>query len=204
MVSPLMLLYAVLRTAIQVALCFLAADVLVGFVHWFEDCYGSPDWPLIGATVIAPNLLHHAQPRAFLANSWWQSADLQVIAGLAVLVGAWFLGWANAELALVVVLSVNANEFHRWAHRTRAENGRVISLIEDWKLLQGRAHHGRHHGGLRNSHYCAITCWVDQVLESLRVWRALEWSVESVTGVSPRLDPAVAARVGKAGRLAAG
>jgi ubiquitin-conjugating enzyme E2 variant len=188
MVSPLVLLMTVLRIALRVALCFLIADLVVGLVHWAEDSYGSPEWPLIGAAIIAPNLLHHAKPRAFLENSWWRSADLQVIVGAVVLALAWLCGWFSADLLLVLVLAVNANEFHRWAHRTKPENGRLITWLQRWKLIQDRAHHGRHHGGRRDSAYCAITAWVDPILDRIRFWRALEWLVWRSTGVRPRAD----------------
>jgi ubiquitin-conjugating enzyme E2 variant len=184
------LLVTVLRIAWRVALCFLIADLIVGLVHWAEDCYGSPDWPLVGAAIIAPNLLHHAKPRAFLKNTWWQSADLQVIAGGVVVALAALGGWFSAELLLVVVLAVNANEFHRWAHRTRTENSRLVTFLQDWKLIQGARHHGRHHGGDRNRSYCSITCWVDRALDAVRFWRALEWLVWRVTGVHPRAEVA--------------
>jgi ubiquitin-conjugating enzyme E2 variant len=186
---------AALWVTLKVLLCVAIADLLVGLVHWLEDSYGSETWPLIGATVIAPNLLHHAKPRAFLANTYWQIINYQAIAGIAVLAAAWALGCCPPELVLVIVLAVNANEFHRWAHRTRAENGRLISFLQDCKLIQSRAHHGRHHGGLRNTHYCAITPWVDHALDRLRVWRALETAIQTLTGATPRLDPAVAARL---------
>ncbi|MBA3845802.1 MAG: hypothetical protein H0X45_04035 [Planctomycetes bacterium] len=194
MTLPFTLLLIVLRIAWRVALCFLIADLIVGLVHWLEDSYGSPTWPIIGAAIIAPNLLHHAQPRAFLAKTWWQGADLQAIAGGAVLGIASLCGWFSLELLLIVVLAVNANEFHRWAHRTRAENGRLISFLQDWKLIQSRAHHGRHHGGQRDSHYCAITSWVDPLLERIGLWRALESFILALSGVRRRIDPAVAAR----------
>lgn len=198
-VSLSITLIACLRILVRVALCFFIADCLVGLVHWFEDSYGSPTWPLIGALVIAPNLLHHAQPRAFLAKSWWGSADIQVVLGGLVLAVARLCGWFSWELALVVTLAVNANEIHKWAHRTRAENGRLISFLQDWKLIQGRAHHGRHHGGDRNTTYCAITAWVDPLLDRSGFWRGLERLIALVTGATPRLDPAVAARRARAG-----
>jgi plasmanylethanolamine desaturase len=192
------LLLASLRIVLRVAICFFIADLLVGIVHWLEDSYGSPTWPIIGSLVIAPNLLHHAQPRAFLSNSWWASANFQVILAAVVGGAAALLGWLSPELLLVLVLAANANEFHRWAHRTRTENGRMISFLQDAKLLQSRAHHGRHHGGKRNSHYCSITSWVDPVLERIGWWRGLERMIALVTGVVPRIDPAVAARLAKA------
>jgi hypothetical protein len=196
--TPTAVLIALVKTAITVALCFAAADLLVGAVHWAEDSYGQEHWPVVGPLVIAPNLLHHAEPRALLANSWWTSANLQVVAGGAVLGGALLLGWFSWPLALVIVLAVNGNEVHKWAHRTRAENGRLITWLQDLKLIQGRAHHGRHHGGDRNTHYCALTCWMDRGLEALRFWRGLEWLIAKATGTVPRIDPAVLARRARA------
>ncbi|MBA3686443.1 MAG: hypothetical protein H0W72_14575 [Planctomycetes bacterium] len=196
--SPLILSLAVLRIIWRVTLCFLIADLIVGLVHWLEDGYGSPDWPLIGAAVIAPNLLHHAQPRAFLAKSWWRSADLQVVAGALILGTAALVGWFSAELLLIVVLVVNANEIHKWAHRTRTENGRLITFLQEWKLIQGRAHHGRHHGGERNSHYCSVTAWVNPLVERVGLWRGLERLITRLTGTLPRIDPAVLARRARA------
>lgn len=193
----MVLLYAALRAIVTIAICFLIADLLVAVVHWAEDCYGDASWPIIGAAIIAPNLLHHAKPRAFLANSWWQSANLQVGIGVVVLGGAALLGWFSLELLLIVVLAANANEFHRWAHRTRAENGRFISFLQDCRLVQTRAHHGRHHGGRRDSHYAAITCWADRCFEAIGLWRGLERIVLMLTGVAPRIDPAVAARAAR-------
>ncbi len=146
---------------------------------------------MIGAAVIAPNVLHHAKPRAFLENSWWKASDWQVIAGGMLLAVAWIGGWFCLELLLVVVLAVNANEIHRWAHRTRDENGRLISFLQSCRLIQSRAHHGRHHGGKRNTAYCAITAWVDPMFDAVRLWRGLEWLVWRMTGAVPRLDPGV-------------
>jgi len=194
-----LLSYAALRTALWVAvkiiLCFAAADLLVGLVHWLEDSYGSPAWPVIGAAIIAPNLLHHDKPRAFLANSYGKLIDIQAAVALALIAVTAWCGVCSAELVLVVFLAVNGNVFHAWAHRSRSENGRLISFLHDWKLLQNRAHHGRHHGGKRNTHYCAITAWMNPVLDRLGFFRALETVIKAVTGVAPRIDPAVAARM---------
>ena len=42
-------------------------------------------------------------------------------------------------------------------------HGRVISLLQDCRLVQSRAHHGRHHGGDRNTHFCTVTPWLNPV-----------------------------------------
>jgi hypothetical protein len=61
-----------------VILIICLADLTCGLAHWFEDNYGHEDWPVIRSAIIAPNRLHHDKPRAFLENSWWESAWVQV------------------------------------------------------------------------------------------------------------------------------
>ncbi len=183
-----------LRYLMLITLCVLLADFISGFVHWLEDGYGQPSWPLIGQTIIEPNLLHHREPRAMVANTWWQSADLQFIGGTVALSLAALCGWLSWELTLLVALTVNTNEVHKWAHRTKRENGRFITWMQAAHVVQSRAHHGRHHGGNRNTHFCALTPWLNPLLERVRFWRGLEALIRVTTGVSPRLDPVVTAR----------
>lgn len=197
---PSLLIAAVfiLRWTVRILIVIFLADLLVGFVHWLEDSYGQVDWPLIGKSVIEPNLLHHDQPRAFLVNSWWQSADLQIVLSVILVAVCSLIGWLSWELVAVLALAANGNEVHKWAHRTREENGRLITWLQDHHVIQSRRHHGAHHGGDRNSHYCTLTPWVNPVLERLRFWRGLEALVRAVTGASPRIDPAVLRRRAKA------
>ena len=182
------------RWILRIAVIVFIADLMVGFVHWLEDNYGQEHWPLIGATVIAPNLLHHAKPRAFLKNNWWQSADLQMMAACSFAIVAAYFGFLTWELILFLFLVVNGNEVHKWAHRSRKENGKIISFLQDKHIVQSRAQHGKHHGHDRNTHYCAITEWVNPILEKIKFWRGLEWMIKKITGVSPRVDPVVLAR----------
>jgi len=192
--TPTAVVMTVIKVFLWLAVCFAMADLVVGVVHWAEDSYGQEHWPVIGAMVITPNLLHHAKSRARLANSWWQSADIQVYIGGALLAGAAWSGWLSWQLVVVTVLAVNGNEVHKWAHRTRAENGKLITWLQEHYLIQGRAHHGLHHGGNRNTHYCTLTCWMNRILEKIRFWRSLERCITAITGVVPRIDPAVLAR----------
>lgn len=182
------------RWILRLFLIVVIADLIVGFVHWLEDRYGKETWPLIGPAIIAPNLLHHAQPRAFLVNSWWRSADLQLLAAALICAVAYGLGVLRWELVAILVLVVNANEVHKWTHRTKAENGWFITWLQDWRLIQGRKQHARHHGGNRDSHYCTLTEFVNPALERIRFWRVLEWIITRFTGVEPRIDPVVLAR----------
>ena len=124
------------RWILRIAVVVFLADLTVGFVHWLEDNYGQEQWPLVGASVIAPNLLHHAKPRAFLKNNWWQSADYQMIAATIFAGVAAYVGFLNWELILFLFLAVNGNEVHKWAHRSRKENGQIITFLQDKHMVQ--------------------------------------------------------------------
>ena len=167
------------------------ADLICGFVHWFEDNYGNEDWPFIGDSIIAPNRLHHSKPRAFTANNWWQSASVQVLASATVIATSLWGGWFSWGLVLLVALATNGNEIHKCSHRSRAENGPVISWLQNCGIVQSRRHHANHHRGQRNTHFCSITNWVNPVLDKTRFWRGLEFCIFKCTGVVPRVDPDV-------------
>lgn len=167
------------------------ADFLAGLIHWIEDAYFTEDTPVIGPRVIRPNIVHHHVPRYFTKLSWWESSKELVVAGLLVLgLAAWFhaLTW---QLWLFVIISANGNQVHKWAHRTRAENGRVISWLQDWRILQTPRQHGLHHSDPKNTYYCPITNFVNPILEKISFWDRLEKIIERLTGVTHRKDTAV-------------
>lgn len=175
--------------AIYYALCIIfviaAADLTCGLVHWLEDNYGQEDWPVVGASVIAPNRLHHTQPRAFVRNSWWQSAHLQIKASTAIALAAHWAGWLGWELIFFLTLAASGNEIHKYAHRSRAENGRLISWLQDYGVIQDRFHHAQHHRGRRNTHYCTITNWLNPIVDKTGCWRFMEYGIKKCTGVMP-------------------
>ena len=177
---------ALLIILAEILLCVLIADFLSGLFHWAEDSYGKPEWPIIGKSIIAPNLLHHDQPRAMLVNSWYRSADVQILMALWSSLVLLITGLLTWWVVLVLAVVVNANELHKWAHRTKAENGRFITWLQDHGLIQSRAHHGRHHGGARNSHYCTVTPWLNPLLDRGGFWRGIESGIRRCTGVGPR------------------
>src|ERR1700756_2310605 len=105
----------------------LAAELVAGFVHWFEDAYVRDDTPLIGRIVGRPNTIHHHFPRYMTRHNWWQSSRELVLLAAIPVVLAWLCHGLTWEVWLFALLSANANEFHKWSHRTRKENGRLIS-----------------------------------------------------------------------------
>lgn len=166
----------------------MLADFVAGIVHWLEDAYGSEDTPVVGPLLIKPNIVHHHFPRHFTKLSWWQSSwDLLIPGALLLSAGAWwgFLSW---QLWLFVVLSVNANQVHKWAHRTRKENGPIVSFFQDIRVLQTPHQHALHHTDPKNTYYCPITNVLNPVLEKIQFWPRMEHIIERVTGIKHRQD----------------
>src|SRR5438132_4521442 len=137
---------------LEVIITLFVADFISGLFHWLEDAYGREDWPITGRLVTRPNILHHHEPRYFTRHSWLHSSwDLACLC-LLVLLAAWLTGLLTWQVWLFSSLGANANQIHKWAHRTPAENGRVISFLQRIRLLQTPRHHARHHTDPKNSH----------------------------------------------------
>jgi ubiquitin-conjugating enzyme E2 variant len=167
------------------------AEFVTGIVHWFEDAYVREDTPLIGRHVARPNIVHHHYPRFMTRLNWWQSSwDLCLISGLLVVI-AWLCGALTWQVWLFAILAANANQFHKGSHRTHSENGPIISFFQDIRLLQTARHHARHHTDPKNSHYCTMTNMLNPVLDGVRFWDGLEWTLARTTGMQRRPDTSV-------------
>jgi hypothetical protein len=106
-----------------------------------------------------------------------------------ILAISWFAFDAmSIWLFLLVVLSVNANQIHKWAHQNRQERPWVVTKLQDWNLVQGARQHGRHHRGEKNTYYCVITNILNPVLEKIGFWVGLEHLILWMTGVQRRQD----------------
>ncbi len=172
-----------------IAASILLADFVSGAVHWAEDTYAryKPRRKLRLLNLIArDNEVHHRQPRAFLRRSWWQSSWDLLLLGAVILAAAFAMGHLNVAVLLFVVLSINANQMHKWAHRNPRENPRVVTWLQRLHLLQSPRHHGKHHGGKKDSHYCVVTIFLNPLLEEVNFWRRLEKLVVFVTGRGPK------------------
>ena len=170
------------------ATCILVADFASGFFHWLEDAYGREDFPITGRLVTMPNILHHHNPRHFTRNSWFQSSwDLTCLSVLIVL-GALLLGHLTWHVWLFAVLGANANQIHKWTHRTPQENGPLISFLHRCRLVQTPRHHARHHIDPKNSHYCVLTDFLNPILDGLHLWEFLERVISKAFGISRRID----------------
>ncbi|MGE0811841.1 MAG: fatty acid desaturase CarF family protein [Vicinamibacterales bacterium] len=183
-----------LLLAAKVMATWLVVDLISGVVHWAEDSYGHPDLPFIGRRITKPNLLHHFRPRAFVTNSWFASSRLLIYACAASIAIAWAIGRLSPMVLVAAVLGANANQVHKWSHRSAAENGVLVTLAQRVGLLQSPAHHNRHHVGRKDSSYCVMTGLLNPLLDGCHVWRGLEWLLR-VCGLPKRDDDALLAGV---------
>ena len=183
------------ETLLKVLVTWLVVDWISGFVHWFEDSYGSPATPFIGRRITKPNLRHHFNPRSFVSNSWYASSELLLFACAGALLAAWSLGRLGPMMVLAAVFGANANQVHKLSHRSAAENGAVVVALQRLRLLQTPRHHQRHHVGGKDSHYCVLTNLLNPVLDRCRFWRGLELGLEWGFGLKKRNDDEMLAAV---------
>ena len=176
---------------LEFAATIFTAEFAAGVVHWLEDAYVREDTPLIGTFVGRPNTIHHHFPRYMTRHSWWQSSWDLVLLSVILLSGAWCFGLLTWQVWLFAILAANANEFHKWTHRTRRENGFLITFFQDIYLLQTAKHHARHHTDPKNSHYCTITNFLNPLLDGLRFWDGLEWLIAKTLRIHRRPDTSV-------------
>ena len=173
---------------IHVIVCVLVADVLSGLFHWLEDAYGREDWPITGTLITQPNIQHHHDPAYFTRHGWVESAQVLLVIGFAILLGAWALDLLSWEVILAVAIGVNTNEIHKWAHQSRRKNGWLVSWLQDLGVLQSAEHHSQHHRGTKATHYCVVTNYLNPLLEAVGLWPCLERLVFLVCRVPRRVD----------------
>lgn len=167
---------------ISVLVCILIADFLTGAVHWAEDTYGVPTWPLLGASVIEPNIRHHAEPTHFLMGSF-VSRNYQVIAFVLLSTAIVYLtGWLTWQVTLVACITSMGNELHAWTHRR--PRSRIVRLLQDMKLIITPEQHAKHHRKPYDTNFCTVTNWLNPVLDTCKFWRGLELAI-AMCGVHP-------------------
>jgi plasmanylethanolamine desaturase len=175
------------KALIELFLGYLAADFVAGLVHFSMDNYGSRSTPLIGGEIGA-NRRHHIEPRLFLRNSWWKNArsTLPIILALAGLF--YVFDFINVFSITFLIVGWNANEVHKWSHQTQKERPRIVTLLQKWGVIQSVKEHNKHHSGLKDSHYCTVSPFVNPILEKIGFWNKFEVLIYWVTGARKVVD----------------
>jgi len=166
---------------------WIAADFFSGVIHWLEDRYGDPSWPLLGRFVVEPNILHHTDPTAFLREGFFVRNWTSMAPAFAIAAVLW-VGECRWPATAVAMLGC-ANEVHAWAHQKCSRPVRGLQMLG---VLQSQEHHAQHHRQPFDRNYCVMTDWLNQPLTAVRFWSGVEAAVRIVTGVVPRPERAEA------------
>ncbi len=165
----------------------VAADLLTGIVHWLEDTYGNPNTKFlgIGKHIVIPNLVHHIKPRELTNGNWFSRIWTSMVFLLILLLVLVSLGMANSFIYLTFAIAMWGNEIHCWSHRTPKENGKIIIFLQRCYIIQSPKQHAKHHFSPYASNFCAITPYVNPILEVIHFWRILEWILR-IVGIKSR------------------
>ncbi len=163
---------------LQLFLLWLAADFITGVVHWWQDAYGNPKWPIIGKFVIEPNLIHHQNPRHMLQGNYWYRVNTSVFTAVILSVTFWLLGWHSWQMVVCLMFCSQGNEIHAMGHRTDKENGKFICALQKIGIIQTRRTHGWHHKAPYDTNFCVMTEFLNPALNWIGFWNKVEWSLQ--------------------------
>ena len=93
--------------------------------------------------------------------------------------------WTAWTLAIIFMADFICGFVHWLEDNYGREDAPIIGAAI---IAPNRRHHAHHHRGLRNSHYCSITNWVNPILDRSGFWRGLEFCIYKMTGVLPRVE----------------
>lgn len=174
--------------ALQILIGVVIADFVSGLLHWAEDAYGDPNWPILGRYVIQPNILHHQDPQAFTKRNYWIRNRAVIVIAAAIGLGLWATGALNVMWATALIVGAHANETHNWAHLPTGQVHPFIRRMQQLGLLLSPSHHWRHHRARFDTHYCSVTNYLNPFLDTLKFWRVLEGMIEGGYRIRPRGD----------------
>lgn len=168
--------------------CIMLADFITGLVHWWEDAYGLPTWPIIGKLVIEPNIQHHLDPTFMIrmGTVFGRNVQTLVIAGAFCIVG-WMVGIVGWKFVTIAFLSGVGNETHAWCHG--GGQNPVVRFLQDMCLVITPTHHAKHHHSPYNKRFCTLTNWVNPILDRAKFWQGLEWLIGCFGIHTNRLSP---------------
>ena len=175
-------LWDVATVLTEAAATVLLADALIALVHFLMDNFGRPTAPFVGK-VFAANDLHHVKPRAFLEHGPIMNSRETVGIGVGTVLFAFMVDMLTWHVVLFAVAVGGVNVVHRFAHQSEAENGRLVTFLQRCYMFVPKHQHGRHHTGTQDTHYAALTGFLNPVFESLGVFPALKMAIQVVTCV---------------------
>ncbi len=174
----------------KIFVCIVIADFITGLVHWLEDSYGLPSWPLgIGKHVVEPNIIHHQHPdwMITMSNVVKRNYMTAIPAVTGVSIAFYFFSWSCWPFALIVLLSgFLGNEVHAWNHIPESKINWFVRFLQDTAILQTRKQHALHHKKPYDKYYCTLTNITNAVLELVYFWRIVEFALLKIFGLKTK------------------
>ncbi|MCC1493197.1 fatty acid desaturase family protein [Cognatishimia sp. F0-27] len=172
----------------QVVLIYLISDLCSGLFHWAEDTLGADDTPIWGPLFAAPNSKHHSEPTAMLKIHWARNNFLPVAASILLVCAFRLFNALTWQIAVFATIAGFSQQAHRFSHTLRARLPMTVVLLQRIHVLQDARHHWEHHRPPHLTRYCALTPWLNPVLDRIRFWRVLDRVFVPVFGAPRRLD----------------
>lgn len=169
---------------LQILIAWLLADFLTGVVHWFEDRYMDKYSLNFLNSLAEENDLHHRKPTAMTLNSGWTNMRSAAAIGWPLAAILWLIG-CPLWIWLIPFFASFGNLVHRWAHMPKHRLPSWIRLMQRIGLFISYQHHDLHHRSMRQlipKHlagykFCPMTNWVNPILDAVRFWHGLEWTL---------------------------
>jgi hypothetical protein len=139
---------------------YVAADLLVGLLHFFADNFGRLD-TTFGQTFIQRFRDHHVEPEELAVEPLAEAVGPTLLFTSPTLLLAYLVTDSSLALWFWFVLCVTAglsNLVHRWAHQEQPYL--LVRVLQDWKIILNPVQHDKHHL-LPNSHFCVLAGWFD-------------------------------------------
>jgi plasmanylethanolamine desaturase len=173
---------------------YLLADFGTGFIHWFGDTVGSPDWPIVGKEWIGPFRAHHDDQKDITRHGLAELNGTNAMFALPPLAAATFFApgapYLCTALASMCFFALITNQLHQWAHMDSPP--RIVRAMQRARLILSPEHHNIHHTHPHTDAYCITTGWMNPVLDKLRFFRALEhilvWMSPKIISFERRRD----------------
>lgn len=156
----------------QLVLGWLLADLVTGAFHWWEDNFGSEQWPLIGAWIIRPNRLHHRAPLMFTRHNFLDRNGASIVTAMLIAAALALVFGPRPWICALAIGGALSNEVHRYAHQPSSAPA-WLRVLQEIGVCQSPKAHAVHHRPPHSANFCVLTDLLNPVLEASGLWRGL-------------------------------
>lgn len=147
---------------------------------------------------IRPFREHHIDPLAITRHDYIETNGDNCLTTLPFLVVGCYFSLTDPDLIqdwyifYCFLLSLGlfvtfTNQIHKWSH-TYSNLPRIVEFLQKAHLILPKKHHRTHHVAPHEINFCITTGWCNYPLEYFRFFGRLEWVIEKIFGVKPRVD----------------